>query len=219
MSKRSLVVVSGDPGATTGLVAVRFISFAGDGSPRWEGAQWLGDATVHRPSETKQRRTPASRDLAFCAKLLTTIAGLTRETIGARSLYMPPQIAVLEEPADGAPMYAENKQQANRRDVAFRLGAAYGMLVSALQFSGHPPKAIYSYPVRTLRDRQGWMARSTKPQEITASRRLYAVLKSLPIRGVTPLLSEHCLMALGVLRYWVDSPDAMGSAEHAIYTQ
>lgn len=217
MRKRALVVVAGDPGATTGLVAVKFTSFAGDGSPRWEGAEWLGHAAVSRPGETKTRITSADRDRDFVVKLLGVISKLTHNLIYGRWLRLPPAIVVLEEPFDGASFYNAQGQEGRHQSTgtSFRLGVAYGALVSAIQYSGHPPKELYSYPCRTVRDRPGWMARTTRDRELESSRIVYRALTGL---SADAKKDEHWLMALGVLRYWADSADGVGAANHATYT-
>lgn len=173
-----MILVGIDPGASTGLVALQCYGLTTFGAK-------LVYHTVVRPSQSKKLTEPMAD-------------GNMQERLYELLAQWAPDIVVLEEPVDASIAWRGRKHQ--QTGTAFRLGAYYGLAVSA----AYRTKAdLFSYPVQRQGKRQGWMGRSKRTyvlqRTVLAARALGADPDFLALKDNGEYAHEHELMALGVL--------------------
>lgn len=183
-----MIIAGVDPGSETGLVCLDVPE-----SGQVVDARWITHAVV-RPT-VRQGLTEAERD----ANLFLRLAGW----FGVAA----PEVIVFEEPMDAAITWRGHRHQA--RGTAFRLGAFYGLAVAAAWHADSAVRLV-SYPVTNRRSRPGWM-RGKKHDVIVGN--MAAVAKMIAPTTVRDAdgnlhLSEHVLMALGVLTHHLSLGEA-----------
>ena len=198
-------VFSIDPGSNTGFVVVDFESTPGLDVNR---ARIVGSGVV-RPVGGRADNQ-AERDLKFVAKIAAQI-----------SEYKP-GLVVLEEPSDAANYWgrsdsgaatveqlATGQAKPNKHGMArgtlFRLGVYYGLALSAVTVSAVGTISsidVLSYPVQGTKARPGWMGHGTRRKNVLREMAyLWARLTGKTANYAAEQVSEHELMALGVLNY------------------
>lgn len=201
-STKPLTILGGDPGADTGVVLVHFPERKRDGTPLWLGAKIHGAACI-----TKRDRagaTHAENDILYRRAILETLQGFPFKGYA--------DIVALEEPLDGGGIYrakpgqGQNEASHEKRETGFRLGAYYAALLAAAATATSANRYV-SFPVRSHRDRRGWM----KGKRADTLRAGEALLRSLMTRegyrdlqGKRKTMPEHIFMALGVVAHLVD---------------
>lgn len=178
-------IVGGDPGGTAGLVCVDVPVTLDISRATWVGSISLGTSNL-------DRLTPAERDGVFFRKMVAAFA------------LWGPRHCALEEPLDGASFWKgkADKRGHEQRGTQFRIGAAYALMVAAAEMQG-TVEHIASYPVQKYGARQGWMPK-VKGRGSRARALEMSTLAARAIKAPVSELSEHELMALGVVAYHVE---------------
>lgn len=183
-------IFSIDPGSHTGYVVVDFELAPGLDVNRAR----LVDSGIIYPSRTNREESEAERDILLIGKIAEKISEFRPSTV------------VLEEPVDAAMYWGKgreaggvNKGIGMGRGTLFRLGVYYGLALAAVKIAGHAD--AISYPVQGTKTRAGWMGRGARRANVLREMTyLYAKLSGTPIATLKKV-SDHELMALGVLNY------------------
>ena len=171
-----------DPGEVAGLACLTAPSLT---APLYQW-QWLTGMTVRKPSQ-REAESHAERELRFADRLSRAISPLS------------PAVAVIERPSDAASYWSGQGQRGNRRGTSFALGVNYAAAVHACSTSGI--SRIASYLVLGRGGDVGWMPRRVKREHL-----LQSLAQEAERMGAPHELSDHILMAFGVLGYHLKLP-------------
>jgi len=198
-----------DPGADTGLVAVR-IPVAGPRAYDLEAARLVGYGTVAASTNAKLTGAEARG----------TLFGRVRAFLH----YQSASRVVLEEPSTQTNSWRGAAAEGRATGSLFYLGAHFGLCLAAANALPWETR-VWSYPPtsparrKNKRERNtqepvmGWMqGRDTRPMRadllVPALRALLTQLKQRPADGLLPTLAQlrqlepvHTVHALGVLRF------------------
>lgn len=197
-------ILSIDPGSHTGYVIVDFPIAPGLDIVR---AQLVGSGVIYPPKPNAEESL-AERDVLMIIKISNVISDFR------------PSLVVLEEPSDAANYWGresaatamtennvlaiargdapKQSKKGMARGTLFRLGVYYGLALGAVAHAKNCD--VVSYPVQGTRQRPGWMGHGARRVNVLREMRfLYANLARKPVIDLK--VSEHELMALGVLNY------------------
>jgi hypothetical protein len=209
---RLTVVLGIDPGRNTGLysVAIPTVSHALTLDEFQQHARWLGNAVI---SLSTSKRFDTTRGWLDMHQRIATAIDVSR-----------PELIVIEHPVDAMPKWTPGGF-GGQRGTEFTIGMYFGFAALAAAtwadeaINGNPSIALMPVTSSKAKDREGWMPRvrgkrnnlHTQDKDTTL-RQCRQIASRIFLNAHSPLLtasqhaqfiSEHELMALGVLTYYV----------------